>query len=317
MDTHFFLQDAHGAYYAINGPTTIGRDPGCQIRLSDPEVSRNHALLWIDRRNLYIRDEDTRNGTFLNEFRLPASQAIALAVGSQLRLGDTSFTVVSLAPAEAQTPPTIQVQSPLAPPTQPNRLPIYIILLLGVLCLGALILAAGYLFLTSRPSALTTSSAAQSFPVMAILAISARQPLLSPHESADENCNSALAVAKRNNPTHVFITSDYFQSYGDPRPYLERIAAAGFTHIHWCHQWNTDFLYSTSEIDQIESWFADYGLHLLNLHASQGKEKYWCSLQEYQRKAGVELVQNRIHMAARMCSSSIRHPMPMQKPRKN
>ena len=66
MDTHYFLQDAHGAYYAINGPTTIGRDPGCQIRLSDPEVSRNHALLWIDHRNLYIRDENTSNGTYLN-----------------------------------------------------------------------------------------------------------------------------------------------------------------------------------------------------------------------------------------------------------
>jgi sugar phosphate isomerase/epimerase len=96
------------------------------------------------------------------------------------------------------------------------------------------------------------------------------------------------------------ITSDYFQSYGDPQPTLERIAAAGFTHIHWCHQWNTDFLYSTPEIDQIERWFADYNLHMLNIHASQGKEKYWCSLLEYQRKAGVELVQNRIQMAAQL-----------------
>jgi sugar phosphate isomerase/epimerase len=96
------------------------------------------------------------------------------------------------------------------------------------------------------------------------------------------------------------ITSDYFQSYGDPRPYLERIAAAGFTHIHWCHQWNTDFLYSTPEIDQIERWFADYNLRLLNLHASHGREKYWCSLREYQRRAGVELVQNRIHMTAQL-----------------
>jgi sugar phosphate isomerase/epimerase len=94
------------------------------------------------------------------------------------------------------------------------------------------------------------------------------------------------------------ITSDYVESYGNPQPYLKRIAAAGFTHIHWCHHWNTDFLYSKPEIEQIERWFAEYHLSLLNLHASQGKEKYWCSLLEYQRQAGVELVQNRIHMAA-------------------
>jgi sugar phosphate isomerase/epimerase len=39
-------------------------------------------------------------------------------------------------------------------------------------------------------------------------------------------------------------------------------------------------------------------LKLLNLHASHGKEKYWVSQVEYQRLAGIELVQNRIHMAA-------------------
>lgn len=64
------------------------------------------------------------------------------------------------------------------------------------------------------------------------------------------------------------ITSDYVQSTGDPQPYLERIAAAGFAHVHWCHHWNTDFLYSKPEIDQIERWFAEDNLRLLNLHAS-------------------------------------------------
>ena len=66
------------------------------------------------------------------------------------------------------------------------------------------------------------------------------------------------------------ITSDYFQSYGDPQPYLKRIADAGFTHVHWCHHWNTDFLYSQPEIHQISRWFKEYDLRLLNLHASCG-----------------------------------------------
>jgi len=96
------------------------------------------------------------------------------------------------------------------------------------------------------------------------------------------------------------ITSDYVESTGDPQPYLERIAAAGFTHVHWCHHWNTDFLYSDHEIDQIERWLNATGLKLLNLHASHGREKYWNSFLEYQRLAGVELVQNRITMAARL-----------------
>lgn len=101
------------------------------------------------------------------------------------------------------------------------------------------------------------------------------------------------------------ITSDYFQSYGDPQPYLKRIADAGFTHVHWCHHWNTDFLYSQPEIHQISRWFKDYDLRLLNLHASQGVEKFWCSFTEYQRQAGVELLKNRIEMASQLGSDVV------------
>lgn len=96
------------------------------------------------------------------------------------------------------------------------------------------------------------------------------------------------------------ITTDYARDTGDPSPYLGRIAAAGFSHVHWCHHWHTDFLYSQSEIDQIRVWLTAYGLRVLDLHASAGVEKDWASPVEYQRLAGVELVRNRIEMAARL-----------------
>ena len=102
------------------------------------------------------------------------------------------------------------------------------------------------------------------------------------------------------------ITTDYANvDRGDPSPYLRRIADAGFTHIHWCHHWNTDFLYSRWEIDQIGQWLAEFGLTLLDLHASVGPEKNWFSPREYERLAGVELVRNRIEMAARLGSDVI------------
>ncbi len=69
------------------------------------------------------------------------------------------------------------------------------------------------------------------------------------------------------------ITTDYVKSTGSPAPYLRRIAKAGFSYVHWRHQWNTDFLYANSEIDQIGKWFKEYGLQLNDLHASEGKEK--------------------------------------------
>jgi sugar phosphate isomerase/epimerase len=101
------------------------------------------------------------------------------------------------------------------------------------------------------------------------------------------------------------MTTDYAKSTGNPEPYLRRIAEAGFSHIHWCHHWNTDFLYSTHEMAQIARWLAEYGLQLLDLHASQGREKNWGSSQEYARLAGIELVKNRISMAAELASDVI------------
>jgi sugar phosphate isomerase/epimerase len=101
------------------------------------------------------------------------------------------------------------------------------------------------------------------------------------------------------------LTTDYAADTGCPEPYLRRIAEAGFTHVHWCHQWNTDFLYSDPEIAQIGRWLDEFGLRMLDLHASDGKEKRWASTREYERLAGVELVGNRLGMAARLGADAI------------
>ena len=101
------------------------------------------------------------------------------------------------------------------------------------------------------------------------------------------------------------MTSDYAKSTGCPKPYLRQIAEAGFSHVHWCHHWNGDFVYSTHEVEQIANWLAEFGMQLLDLHASQGREKCWLSAREYERLAGLELVKNRVEMAARLASDVI------------
>ncbi|HDS74891.1 MAG TPA: sugar phosphate isomerase/epimerase [Firmicutes bacterium] len=101
------------------------------------------------------------------------------------------------------------------------------------------------------------------------------------------------------------IATDYAADKGDPSPYLRRIADAGFTHVHWCHQWNTDFVYMDAEIEQIGKWLNEYGLELLDLHGSVGPEKSWLSAREYERLAGVALVKNRIEMTARLGGDAV------------
>ncbi|PKO20102.1 hypothetical protein CVU37_01135 [candidate division BRC1 bacterium HGW-BRC1-1] len=104
----------------------------------------------------------------------------------------------------------------------------------------------------------------------------------------------------------ISITTDYAAvSRGNPRPYLRRIAEAGFTHIHWCHQWDSDFCYDSSEINAISRWLKAYGLQLLDLHGSMGPEKNWASHRPHERAAGVALVRNRLEMTAHLGGDAV------------
>ena len=100
-------------------------------------------------------------------------------------------------------------------------------------------------------------------------------------------------------------TTIYRQATGDPEPTLRAISEAGFTHLHWSHQWYTDFLYAVSEIAQIQRWLKTYHLQVLDIHASTGQEKRWDSPEEYRRLSGVELVRNRLELAAHLGASAI------------
>jgi sugar phosphate isomerase/epimerase len=96
------------------------------------------------------------------------------------------------------------------------------------------------------------------------------------------------------------VATDYIKDAGDPGPYLRNIAEAGFSHIHWCHEWNTDYLYSKKSVGRIKRCMKAVGLKLLDLHASAGNKKNWGSAKDQVRCAGVELVRNRIAMAAEL-----------------
>lgn len=97
---------------------------------------------------------------------------------------------------------------------------------------------------------------------------------------------------------------------------LERIAQAGFTHIHWCHEWDREYMYSTYEMQQLREWMDEYGLKSKALHSTKGSakdvnvreghyRKDYTSDWEYNRKAGVELIKNRVDLAAALGASEI------------
>jgi sugar phosphate isomerase/epimerase len=113
------------------------------------------------------------------------------------------------------------------------------------------------------------------------------------------------------------MTSDFHgesRNTGEIRETLAKIARAGFSHVHWCHEWSGTYLYSSAEMLQIREWCGELGLRVKGVHATEGVRrksfdpadgrdlsaedtKHYVSLNEYNRLAGVELVKNRVDLA--------------------
>jgi len=84
----------NGRQYAV-GPRglRIGRGRENQINLPDPHASGNHAFVWQQNQQLFIRDQGSTNGTFVNGRRI--TQAQPLQVGDALQIGQTTLLVVA------------------------------------------------------------------------------------------------------------------------------------------------------------------------------------------------------------------------------
>lgn len=63
---------------------TLGRDMSCVVRLDDPKVSRIHAVVEVTAGKLYLRDNNSTNGSFVNGVRVTRQE---LHAGDVLQIG--------------------------------------------------------------------------------------------------------------------------------------------------------------------------------------------------------------------------------------
>jgi pSer/pThr/pTyr-binding forkhead associated (FHA) protein len=67
-------------------PFTVGRDPGNDIVLRDPKVSRHHAEIVFERGFFVLHDLASANGTFVNGKRV---RVAPMTHGAKVRLGNS------------------------------------------------------------------------------------------------------------------------------------------------------------------------------------------------------------------------------------
>jgi hypothetical protein len=72
--------------------TTIGRSPDCGIFLDDVTVSRRHAVLVQRDAGVFIEDQGSLNGTFVNRKRVESAQ---LEDGDEVQVGKYRMTFLN------------------------------------------------------------------------------------------------------------------------------------------------------------------------------------------------------------------------------
>lgn len=85
-------QDRGARFGLLGTEATIGRGPVMDMMLTDPRVSRRHAILRVHGSTLEVEDLTSTGGTAVNGVDITAPTA--LARGDILRLGDTELTVL-------------------------------------------------------------------------------------------------------------------------------------------------------------------------------------------------------------------------------
>lgn len=96
-------------------PFTVGRDPGNDIILRDPKVSRHHAEVVFERGFFVLHDLSSANGTYVNGKRV---RVAPLTHGARLRMGNTYGRFSEELPTEADAAP-----SALEAPFEPSAIP--------------------------------------------------------------------------------------------------------------------------------------------------------------------------------------------------
>lgn len=98
-----------GARYPVDGDgLSLGRDAECEVVIADPNVSRIHARLVLHNAAIWVQDQGSRNGVFVNDDRVVRHRQ--LSPGDDMVIGEHRFTLELEDVVDAET--TVDIAQP-------------------------------------------------------------------------------------------------------------------------------------------------------------------------------------------------------------
>lgn len=70
---------------------TLGRDDGCAVSLPDDGVSREHARIFVHNSAVWVQDQGSRNGVFVNGKRIVRPKSVT--PGDEIGVGAHVFSI--------------------------------------------------------------------------------------------------------------------------------------------------------------------------------------------------------------------------------
>lgn len=70
---------------------TVGRSLDATLAFSDPNISRIHLIVTLKHERIWIEDQGSANGTFVNSQKIPAQKTISVEPGDKVKLGKSEI----------------------------------------------------------------------------------------------------------------------------------------------------------------------------------------------------------------------------------
>ena len=93
VDLTVTVEDETSTQTLTSFPCMVGRETSCGLVISEPAISRKHALLVSEMGALYIEPVSEHNGTFVNGNRLPSQGRSRVYEGDRITLGRAEIVV--------------------------------------------------------------------------------------------------------------------------------------------------------------------------------------------------------------------------------